>query len=81
MTLGRFSVLPSRLGTLVCRRPIFVTFGTLTAVMIVFSLLVVACSRTGAERLHFLDLAEIAPEEYQPHARDTGLAGQDVEPR
>jgi predicted RND superfamily exporter protein len=68
--------------------PIFVTFGTLTAVMIVFSLLVallvlpsvllvVTPSRTGAERLRFLDLTGIDPEEYEPHARETALAGQD----
>jgi predicted RND superfamily exporter protein len=70
--------------------PIFVTFGTLTAVMIAFSLivsllvlpsvlLVVTRSRTGAERQHFLDLIGIAPGEYDPHARETSLAGQDVE--
>jgi predicted RND superfamily exporter protein len=69
--------------------PIFVTFGTLTAVMILFSLLVsllvlpsvllvVTRSRTGAERQHFLDLTGIAPGEYDPHARETSLAGQDV---
>ncbi|MGI9607954.1 MAG: efflux RND transporter permease subunit [Acidimicrobiales bacterium] len=68
--------------------PIFVTFGTLTAVMIVFSLLVallvlpsvllvVTRSRTGAERQHFLDLTGIAPEDYRPHDRETALAGQD----
>ncbi|MCP4958516.1 MAG: MMPL family transporter [Actinomycetia bacterium] len=68
--------------------PIFVTFGTLTAVMIVFSLLVallvlpsvllvVTRSRTGAERQHFLDLTGIAADEYRPHARETALAGQD----
>ena len=70
--------------------PIFVTFGTLTAVMIAFSLivsllvlpsvlLVVTRSRTGAERQHFLDLIGIAPGEYDPHARETSLAGQDIE--
>ena len=64
--------------------PIFVTFGTLTAVMIVFSLLValmvlpsvllvVTRSRTGAERQHLLDLTGIAPGEYDPHARDTAV--------
>ena len=68
--------------------PIFVTFGTLTAVMIVFSLLVallvlpsvllvVTRSRTGAERQHFLDLTGIAPGEYDPHSRGTAMAGQD----
>ncbi|GJM37687.1 MAG: hypothetical protein DHS20C19_10540 [Acidimicrobiales bacterium] len=62
--------------------PIFVTFGTLTAVMIVFSLLVsllvlpsvlllVTRSRTGAERQHLLDLTGIAPDEYDPHSRAT----------
>jgi hypothetical protein len=62
--------------------PIFVTFGTLTAVMIVFSLLVallvllsvllvVTRSRSGAERQHFLDLTGIAPGEYDPHDRAT----------
>ena len=67
--------------------PIFVTFGTLTAVMIVFSLLVsllvlpslllvVTRSRTGAERQHFLDLTGIAPDEYDPHSRATARAGQ-----
>jgi multidrug efflux pump subunit AcrB len=66
--------------------PIFVTFGTLTAVMIVFSLLVallvlpsvlllVTPSRKGEERLHFLDLSGLDPEEYEPHARETALAG------
>ena len=64
--------------------PIFVTFGTLTAVMIVFSLLValmvlpsvllvVTRSRTGAERQHLLDLTGIAPGEYDPHSRQTSL--------
>ncbi len=68
--------------------PIFVTFGLLTAVMIFFSLLVsllvlpsvllvVTRSRTGAERQHFLDLTGIAPGEYDPHARETALHGQD----
>ncbi len=68
--------------------PIFVTFGTLTAVMIVFSLLVallvlpsvllvVTPSRKGAERLRFLDLTGIDHEEYEPHSRQTALAGQD----
>lgn len=71
--------------------PIFVTFGLLTAVMIVFSLLVsllvlpsvllvVTRSRTGAERQHFLDLTGIAPGEYDPHARETALAGHDAKP-
>jgi predicted RND superfamily exporter protein len=70
--------------------PIFVTFGTLTAVMIVFSLLVallvlpsvllvVTPSRTGAERMHLLDLTGIDPEDYEPHSRATALAGQDHE--
>jgi predicted RND superfamily exporter protein len=69
--------------------PIFVTFGTLTAVMIVFSLLVallvlpsvllvVTRSRTGAERQHFLDLTGVTPEEYDPHARSTALHGHEV---
>jgi uncharacterized membrane protein YdfJ with MMPL/SSD domain len=64
--------------------PIFVTFGTLTAVMIFFSLLVallvlpsvllvVTRSRTGAERQHLLDLTGVAPEEYDPHSRETAL--------
>lgn len=67
--------------------PIFVTFGTLTAVMIVFSLLVslmvlpsvllvVTRSRSGAERQHMLDLTGIAPGEYDPHSRETALHGQ-----
>jgi predicted RND superfamily exporter protein len=66
--------------------PIFVTFGTLTAVMIFFSLLVslmvlpsvllvVTRSRTGAERQHLLDLTGIAPGEYDPHSRQTALDG------
>ncbi|MDH3753599.1 MAG: MMPL family transporter [Acidimicrobiia bacterium] len=64
--------------------PIFVTFGVLTAVMIVFSLLVsllvlpsillvVTRSRTGAERQHLLDLTGVAPGEYDPHSRETAL--------
>ncbi len=64
--------------------PIFVTFGTLTAVMIVFSLLVsllvlpsvllvVTRSRTGAERQHFLDLTGVTPDEYDPHSRRTAV--------
>ena len=68
--------------------PIFVTFGTLTAVMILFSLvvsllvlpsvlLVVTSRRTGAERQHFLDLTGVTAEDYEPHARETALAGQD----
>ena len=68
--------------------PIFVTFGVLTAVMIVFSLLVslmvlpsvllvVTRSRTGAERQHLLDLTGIAPGEYDPHSRTTALQRQD----
>ena len=68
--------------------PIFVTFGTLTAVMIVFSLLVslmvlpsvllvVTRSRTGAERQHLLDLTGIAPGEYDPHSRQTALDGHE----
>ena len=71
--------------------PIFVTFGVLTAVMIFFALLVslmvlpsvllvVTRRRTGAERQHFLDLTGIAPGEYDPHARETSLAGQDLVP-
>jgi len=71
--------------------PIFVTFGTLTAVMIVFSLLVallvlpsvllvVTRSRTGAERQHFLDLTGVAPGEYHPHARETALKGHEAAP-
>ena len=69
--------------------PIFQTFGVLTAVMIVFSLLVallvlpsvllvVTRSRTGAERQHLLDLTGIAPDEYDPHARETALHGHDA---
>lgn len=68
--------------------PIFVTFGTLTAVMIVFSLLVallvlpsvllvVTRSRSGVERQHLLDLTGMKPGEYRPHARETALAGHD----
>ena len=64
--------------------PIFVTFGVLTAVMIVFSLvvallvlpsvlLVVTRSRTGAERQHLLDLVGMADDDYDPHARETAL--------
>lgn len=67
--------------------PIFVTFGTLTAVMILFSLLVsllvlpsvlliVTRRRTGAERQHFLDVIGVAPDEYDPHSRETALHGQ-----
>ena len=62
--------------------PIFVTFGTLTAVMIFFSLLVsllvlpsvllvVTPSRTGDEREDLLDRTGIDPGEYDPHARAT----------
>ncbi len=69
--------------------PIFVTFGTLTAVMIAFSLLVslmvlpsvllvVTRSRTGAERQHMLDLTGIAPGEYDPHSRQTAIDGQET---
>lgn len=69
--------------------PIFVTFGTLTAVMIAFSLLVslmvlpsvllvVTRRRTGAERQHLLDLTGIAPGEYDPHSRQTALDGHDA---
>ena len=68
--------------------PIFVTFGVLTAVMIVFSLLVslmvlpsvllvVTRRRTGDERQHLLDLTGITAEDYDPHSRETALAGQD----
>ncbi|MDH3296533.1 MAG: MMPL family transporter, partial [Acidimicrobiia bacterium] len=67
--------------------PIFQTFGTLTAVMIVFSLLVallvlpsvllvVTRRRTGAERQHLLDLTGIAPDEYDPHSRATAVHSQ-----
>jgi predicted RND superfamily exporter protein len=72
--------------------PIFVTFGTLTAVMIAFSLLVsllvlpslllvVTARRSGAERQHFLDLTGIAPGEYDPHSRDTALQGAEAVPQ
>ncbi|MCP5025056.1 MAG: MMPL family transporter [Actinomycetia bacterium] len=68
--------------------PIFETFGTLTAVMIVFSLLVallvlpsvllvVTRSRTGAEREHFLDLVGLTADEYDPHSRETALEGHE----
>lgn len=71
--------------------PIFVTFGTLTAVMIVFSLLVallvlpsvlmvVTRRRTGAERQHLLDLTGIAPDEYDPHSRATAVHSQAGQP-
>lgn len=64
--------------------PIFQTFGSLTAVMIAFSLLVsllvlpslllvVTRRRTGAERQHLLDLTGIAPGEYDPHSRSTAV--------
>ena len=64
--------------------PIFQTFGSLTAVMILFSLLVsllvlpsllliVTRSRSGAERQHMLDLTGIAPGEYDPHSRQTAV--------
>ncbi len=67
--------------------PIFKTFGTLTAVMIVFALLVallvlpsvllvVTPSRQGAERERLLDLSGVPREEYRPHSRTTALAGQ-----
>ncbi|MCH7789664.1 MAG: MMPL family transporter [Acidobacteria bacterium] len=70
--------------------PIFVTFGTLTAVMIFFSLLVsllvlpsvllvVTARRTGAERQHLLDLTGIAPGEYDPHSRETALQANEPE--
>lgn len=62
--------------------PIFATFGTLTAVMIAFSLtvallvlpsllLVVTFSRTGEERERLIDLVGLAGEDYDPHARAT----------
>ena len=62
--------------------PIFVTFGTLTAVMIVFSLLVsllvlpsvllmVTPSRTGDAREQLLGETGLQPDEYDPHARST----------
>jgi predicted RND superfamily exporter protein len=62
--------------------PIFATFGTLTAVMIAFSLtvallvlpsllLVVTFSRTGEERERLIDLIGLAGEDYDPHARAT----------
>jgi len=68
--------------------PIFVTFGTLTAVMIVFSLLVsllvlpsvlllVTQSRQGTERQELLDLTGIDPGEYDPHSRTTALKGHE----
>ena len=60
--------------------PIFVTFGVLTAVMIVFSLLVallvlpsvlllVTPSRRGEDRARFFDLSGLDPETYEPHSR------------
>ncbi|GJM39003.1 MAG: hypothetical protein DHS20C19_23700 [Acidimicrobiales bacterium] len=66
--------------------PIFVTFGTLTAVMIVFSLVVslmvlpsvlllVTPSREGEEREHLLDQAGVSSTEYRPHSRETALHG------
>ncbi|MGI9623740.1 MAG: MMPL family transporter, partial [Acidimicrobiales bacterium] len=69
--------------------PIFVTFGTLTAVTITFSLLVslmvlpsillvVTRRRSGAERQRFLDLTGITEDDYDPHARETALRGQEV---
>lgn len=69
--------------------PIFVTFGTLTAVMIALSLLVallvlpslllmVTRSRSGAERRHLLDLTGTAPGEYDPHSRETALHGHEA---
>ena len=62
--------------------PIFATFGTLTAVMIAFSLtvallvlpsllLVVTFRRTGEERERLIDLIGLTGEEYDPHARAT----------
>ena len=68
--------------------PIFVTFGTLTAVMIFFSLLVallvlpslllvVTPSRTGDERQEMLDQTGIAPDEYDPHSRATAVQPHD----
>ena len=64
--------------------PIFVTFGTLTAVMIALSLLVslmvlpsvlllVTKSRQGQERQDLLDLTGLAPGEYDPHSRKTAV--------
>ncbi|MGI9603888.1 MAG: efflux RND transporter permease subunit [Acidimicrobiales bacterium] len=69
--------------------PIFVTFGSLMAVTILFSLLVslmvlpsmllvVTRSRTGAERRHMLDLTGIAPDEYDPHSRETARPEPDL---
>ena len=34
--------------------------------------------RAGAERQHLLDLTGIAPGEYDPHSRETALAGHEV---
>ena len=62
--------------------PIFVTFGTLTAVMIFFSLLVsllvlpsvlllVTPSRQGDEREQLIDRTGMDPDDYDPHARAT----------
>ncbi|MDH3755949.1 MAG: MMPL family transporter, partial [Acidimicrobiia bacterium] len=70
--------------------PIFVTFGSLMAVTILFSLLVsllvlpsmllvVTRSRTGAERRHMLDLTGIAPGEYDPHSRQTAMHDREPE--
>lgn len=69
--------------------PIFVTFGTLTAVMIVFSLIVslmvlpsvlllVTPSREGEEREHLLDLAGVTADEYSPHSRQTAMEGHEA---
>jgi uncharacterized protein len=69
--------------------PIFATFGTLTAVMIAFSLtvallvlpsllLVVTFRRTGEERERLIDLIGLTGEEYDPHARAT--AGRTRQP-
>jgi hypothetical protein len=62
--------------------------GTLTAVMIIFSLLValkvlpsvlllVTPSRTGEERERMLDLTGLSTQDYRPHSRTTAMAGHD----
>lgn len=67
--------------------PIFATFGTLTAVMIVFSLLVallvlpslllmVTFSRRGEEREKLIELLGMTAEEYDPHSRKTAERGR-----
>ena len=71
--------------------PIFVTFGTLTAVMIFLSLLVslmvlpsvlllVTKSRQGQERQDLVDLTGMSAEDYDPHSRKTAVRPREQHP-